>query len=261
MVNQIDRSKWLLQQPRDSGYTSDENDPFAQAFNTHQPLSVIERQDSVAPSLCRSSMSVASEDSPFQYADSLSIPSEQWQPYDSASYSTFMFNGGMDTMPGFYDNYESMLSTCQPTYDTQSYTQSQPQQQQQQQQEQQRQEICLSQQQVSQPQSASLLSLNSQSVIQDSDSPRGRANQRLPHTAVEQRYRQNLNVQFGKLRQAVPDIQTSQPQRGGNPPKPSKCEVLMGACDYIKQLEEENRRLKEAMDGSSNGQRKRTRID
>lgn len=245
MIDPFDHSKWLLQQPRDSGYNSDENDLFAQAFNAHQPVQMIKCLSSASdaattPPLCHNASSVASQDSPFQYADSLCVPSEQWQPYDTASYPTFMFNGGMETMPALYNNLESMLPACDPTFNLQAYPQAQ-------------------QQLVQSP--SSITPSNTLPMVQEPASPHGQASQRLPHTAVEQRYRRNLNLQFGKLRQAVPDIQTSQPQRGGNPAKPSKCEVLMGACDYIKQLEEENRRLKEATAGSTNTQRKRARVE
>ncbi|GAB7346902.1 hypothetical protein MBLNU459_g1975t1 [Dothideomycetes sp. NU459] len=249
----MDFSKWLLQQPRDSGYASDESDLFAQAFNAGPTTNVTTNQrpsyaavpGPTISSSSSSSSSVVSVESPFQYADSLCVPSEQWQPYDSGANSTYVFEGGVDSISTFYVNPESHLSSCdQSIYTPRGFDKSQQQSFQ------------------SQAPSASTKSFHPQPVIpEEPESPRGRASSRLPHTAVEQRYRRNLNMQFSKLRETVPNIQTSQPQRGGNPAKPSKSEILTGAVDYIKQLEEENRRLKAAMESSHNASRKRVRVD
>lgn len=79
---------------------------------------------------------------------------------------------------------------------------------------------------------------------------RGRPRKRIPHTAVERRYRENLNAHLEKLRAAVPNLTAAQRRKstdGADPMKPSKCEVLMGAVEYIKRLEAENDRLKRKM--------------
>ncbi|TIA22299.1 hypothetical protein D6C80_01366 [Aureobasidium pullulans] len=76
---------------------------------------------------------------------------------------------------------------------------------------------------------------------------RGRNKKRIPHTAVERRYRENLNLHLEKLRLAVPNLQAAHRRRASDvndPMKPSKCEVLMGAVEYIKRLESEVARLK-----------------
>lgn len=78
-------------------------------------------------------------------------------------------------------------------------------------------------------------------------SGRGRKRQRIPHTAVERRYRENLNAHLEKLRQSVPSLA----QRGGSTGakeasvKPSKCEILNGAIEYIANIERENRGLRD----------------
>lgn len=79
---------------------------------------------------------------------------------------------------------------------------------------------------------------------------RGRQRKRIPHTAVERRYRENLNLHLEKLRSAVPNLQAAHRRRSSDindPMKPSKCEVLMGAVDYIKRLEREVERMKNEM--------------
>lgn len=79
---------------------------------------------------------------------------------------------------------------------------------------------------------------------------RARTRKRIPHTAVERRYRENLNAHLEKLRTAVPNLQAAQRRRSSDhadPLKASKCEVLMGAVVYIKNLEDENERLKKTI--------------
>ncbi|CZT20032.1 uncharacterized protein RCC_05889 [Ramularia collo-cygni] len=81
--------------------------------------------------------------------------------------------------------------------------------------------------------------------------PRGRKRQRIPHTAVERRYRENLNAHLDKLRQTVPSL-VSKPPAGasklggtvGEGVKPSKCEILNGAIEHIGALGKENSALK-----------------
>lgn len=74
-----------------------------------------------------------------------------------------------------------------------------------------------------------------------------RGRKRIPHTAVERRYRENLNSHLENLRRAVPHVQAAQRRRASDvndPMKPSKCEVLLGALEYIQRLEKENEELK-----------------
>ncbi|RMX73984.1 hypothetical protein D0869_13054 [Hortaea werneckii] len=76
---------------------------------------------------------------------------------------------------------------------------------------------------------------------------RGRKRQRIPHTAVERRYRENLNAHLDKLRQTVPALAARNGkgcegmQEGV---KPSKCEILNGAIEHICALDKENQALK-----------------
>ncbi|RMY65032.1 hypothetical protein D0863_09401 [Hortaea werneckii] len=79
---------------------------------------------------------------------------------------------------------------------------------------------------------------------------RGRKRQRIPHTAVERRYRENLNAHLDKLRQTVPALAA----RNGKgcegtqeSVKPSKCEILNGAIEHICALDKENQALKNEM--------------
>ena len=77
---------------------------------------------------------------------------------------------------------------------------------------------------------------------------RGRKRQRIPHTAVERRYRENLNAHLDKLRQAVPTLASRNvPGKGadrGEGAKPSKCEILSGAIEHIGSIDRENVALK-----------------
>jgi hypothetical protein len=90
---------------------------------------------------------------------------------------------------------------------------------------------------------------------------RGRKRQRIPHTAVERRYRENLNAHLEKLRQAVPSLasRSGPGNRSGDGSaeavKPSKCEVLSGAIDHIGALDKENQVLR------SENQAMRARIE
>ena len=94
---------------------------------------------------------------------------------------------------------------------------------------------------------------------------RGRKRQRIPHTAVERRYRENLNAHLERLRQTVPSLASrrtsgaipllSNHHRGSESTttpvvvalsdgaKPSKCEILNGAIEHIGAVERENSAL------------------
>lgn len=81
--------------------------------------------------------------------------------------------------------------------------------------------------------------------------PRGRKRQRIPHTAVERRYRENLNAHLDKLRQTVPSLASKRAAGNsksgdgmGEGVKPSKCEILNGAIEHIGSLGKENAALK-----------------
>lgn len=73
----------------------------------------------------------------------------------------------------------------------------------------------------------------------------GKKRQRIPHTAVERRYRENLNAHLDKLRQAVPSLASRKgPGKEGEGVRPSKCEVLSGAIDHIGAVDRENAALR-----------------
>lgn len=101
---------------------------------------------------------------------------------------------------------------------------------------------------------------------------RGRKRQRIPHTAVERRYRENLNAHLERLRQTVPALATRRTPSGiplvsnslnasghrvsepntapvvallSDGAKPSKCEILNGAIEHIGAVERENGALRE----------------
>lgn len=84
--------------------------------------------------------------------------------------------------------------------------------------------------------------------IPNEPSNRGRKRQRIPHTAVERRYRENLNAHLDKLRQTVPALARRGVEgakgEGGQGVKPSKCEVLNGAIEHIGALNKEVNDLK-----------------
>ena len=249
-------NQWLLQQPKDSGYASDEHDLFEKAFQTQLPsipqvASNNSHYTSHTPvsAFSDSSSSEASSSSPFQYADSLCTTyNEPWNPYETLNMGVkkLSIDAGINSMTGYCD-IDSMLTaayheTCpsQPKrFQSFSSTHATPTQ-----------TRIKSETQVPREQACSPY---------PEITARGRPRGRVPHTAVEQRYRQNLNDQFGRLRDAVPEIQTSQPARSGQPPKPSKAEVLAAAAEYIKQLEEENEQLRGAMSQALDLRRKRAK--
>jgi hypothetical protein len=279
-TSSMTNNQWLLQQPKDSGYASDDYDLFEKAFQTQLPSIPQEAADCSSQSISQQtpipafsdSSSTAesastSHSSPFEYADSLCTPmhyEQDWNPYESLDRSVkkLSIDAGITSLTGYCD-IDSLLTaayhnTCpsQPkrfSSFSQSPTLSRP-------------TSCsnpLSARPQSQPkQSYDLVSHMdevSASASTAASPARGRPRGRVPHTAVEQRYRANLIDNFTRLRNAVPEIATAQPARSGQPPRPSKAEVLAAAVEYIRQLEEENDMLKESMIGDAELRRKRTK--
>lgn len=73
---------------------------------------------------------------------------------------------------------------------------------------------------------------------------------RMPHTAVERRYRENLNAHLDRLRQALPSLAARKRAGPGkestaaDSTRPSKTDILSTAVEYISVLESENAALK-----------------
>jgi hypothetical protein len=61
----------------------------------------------------------------------------------------------------------------------------------------------------------------------------------LPHKQVERKYREGLNMEFERLRRAVPTLPQSVDANVMGAAKPSKGMVLAAAIDYIKRIERE----------------------
>ncbi|KAF2454714.1 hypothetical protein BDY21DRAFT_373960 [Lineolata rhizophorae] len=66
---------------------------------------------------------------------------------------------------------------------------------------------------------------------------------RVPHNQVERKYREGLNAELERLRQAIPTLPKPRPgaedSNAPGAPKPSKATVLAAAIDYIKFLEDQ----------------------
>jgi hypothetical protein len=61
----------------------------------------------------------------------------------------------------------------------------------------------------------------------------------LPHKQVERKYREGLNLEFERLRRAVPTLPQSVDANVMGAAKPSKGMVLGAAIEYIKKIERE----------------------
>jgi hypothetical protein len=79
-----------------------------------------------------------------------------------------------------------------------------------------------------------------------------KSRRRLPHNQVERKYRESLNTQLEALRRVVPALQQNQRGCDGadiedlpTPSKPSKAVILASATAHIKQIEKENKAMKE----------------
>jgi hypothetical protein len=88
------------------------------------------------------------------------------------------------------------------------------------------------------------------------------SSRRQAHNLVERKYRDTLNHELERLRQAIPHIRDLDAETPDGRPRPSKATVLAAAADYINRLQaevrnlsEENERLREA--GSLSVRRKR----
>ena len=78
------------------------------------------------------------------------------------------------------------------------------------------------------------------------------------HCQVERKYRENLNTKFETLRRSIPSMQL--PSTGyppceagdvedcGKTVKPRKADILSGATDYVKQLEDKNSKMGSEID-------------
>lgn len=252
-------NQWLLQQPKDSGYASDDHNLFEKAFESQLPsipqvtsnhMSQQTPMSAFSDSSCSESSSNGSHSSPFEYADSLCTPSNyepNWNPYESLDLSVkkLSIDAGITSMTGYCD-IDSMLtaayhntSASQPKRFS-AFSQSPPR-------------SCSSDQQSRLQQQESSVEAPSSPAL---GRPRG---SRVDHQKVEQRYRANLSDNFERLRNSVPEIATLQPARSGQPPKPSKAEVLAAAAEYIRQLEEENDMLRESMMNAAAGELRRKR--
>jgi hypothetical protein len=76
-------------------------------------------------------------------------------------------------------------------------------------------------------------------------SPSARS-KRLPHNQVERKYREGLNSELERLRQAVPVLRREGEKAGAlRHPKPSKAMVLSSAIEHIQRLEKERDKLRE----------------
>jgi hypothetical protein len=254
-------SQWLLQQPKDSGYASDDHNLFEKAFESQLPSIPqvsshhMNQQTSLSAFSDSSSSESSSNDShssPFEYADSLCTSSNyesRWNPYETLDLSVkkLSIDAGITSMTGYCD-IDSMLTAA---YHNTSA--SQPQR-----------FSAFSQSSPRSPTSNQQYDLQQEDSVEAPSSPtlgRPKNNTRVPHQKVEQRYRENLQLNFDRLRSAVPEIATLQPARSGQPPKPSKAEVLAAASEYIRQLEEENEMLRQSMMNAAAGElgRKRAR--
>jgi hypothetical protein len=78
---------------------------------------------------------------------------------------------------------------------------------------------------------------------------------RLPHNQVERKYREGLNSELERLRQAVPILRRQSDEAGAiGQPKPSKAMILSSAIEYIQSIEKERDALIEENDRLRRGQ-------
>ncbi|CAG5169083.1 uncharacterized protein ALTATR162_LOCUS6996 [Alternaria atra] len=68
---------------------------------------------------------------------------------------------------------------------------------------------------------------------------------RIPHNQVERKYREGLNLELERLRQAVSTLPQSGEGDAIGQPKPSKAVVITAAVNYIKRIKKERHALQE----------------
>ncbi|RMZ74403.1 hypothetical protein GMOD_00003435 [Pyrenophora seminiperda CCB06] len=83
------------------------------------------------------------------------------------------------------------------------------------------------------------------SQLVTSPSVKSQRTKRLPHNQVERKYREGLNSELERLRNAVPILRQRDEPGGTAQPKPSKAMILASAIEYIQSIEKENGSLKE----------------
>jgi hypothetical protein len=69
----------------------------------------------------------------------------------------------------------------------------------------------------------------------------------MSHNLVERKYRDTLNAELDRLRQAIPTIRVLESDTAAGRPRPSKAIVLSAATHYIKRLEAQIEELKEEL--------------
>ncbi|RYZ89240.1 MAG: hypothetical protein EOP04_07365, partial [Proteobacteria bacterium] len=118
-------NQWLLQQPKDSGYASDDHDLFEKAFEAQLPsipqvssihMSQQTPMSAFSDSSSSEASSAGSHSSPFEYADSLCTQSNynnQWNPYESLNMGVkkLSIDAGITSMTGYCD-IDSMLTAA-----------------------------------------------------------------------------------------------------------------------------------------------------
>ncbi|EDU49100.1 HLH domain containing protein [Pyrenophora tritici-repentis] len=82
------------------------------------------------------------------------------------------------------------------------------------------------------------------SQLVTSPSAKSQRTKRLPHNQVERKYREGLNAELERLRNAVPILRQRDEPGHMAQPKPSKAMILASAIEYIQSIEKENELLK-----------------
>jgi len=83
-----------------------------------------------------------------------------------------------------------------------------------------------------------------QPALSKSDEPKRHVKKRVAHNLVEKKYRNTLNNEMERLRQAIPHMANLDDQSPIGRPKPSKMAVLASAVDYIRSVETECEQLR-----------------
>ncbi|KAI4747573.1 hypothetical protein E4T50_02153 [Aureobasidium sp. EXF-12298] len=258
---EFDSQSWC--RPQDSGYASGPNNPFETAFQSHFPVAT--------QSYAQSQYLGPEQRHAPSYTHSMPLPYtyQHFDSYDSldARLSKLSVDTGINTLTGYCD-IDSMLAAAHDNTCTtqperfQSFASLHTSL------------TCDSRPTIFGPLTPPPLirepafpELEKSPVSSGEpfESPtktsRGRRRGRSTHTDIERRYRHNLMAHFRKLASTVPSIPTQQPAKAGQTPKPSKAEVLLAACDYISQLENEVAQLRIAIGCDLSPRRKALMID